>query len=74
MKVTAQINNGDPCPKRENRAWDWASAEFSTLSECIAFLIDKGACGFQIFNDEGNIIAEDVWTHYSSERFSETVN
>jgi hypothetical protein len=63
MKVTAQINSGDPCPKKENRAWDWTSAEFATLGECITFLIDEGACGFQIFNDDDDIIAEDIYVH-----------
>ena len=65
MKVTAQINNGDPCPKKEHRAWDWVSKEVKTLSEAIKFLLEEEAYGFTITDDNGNLIAESVATHYS---------
>jgi len=27
FQVRAQLNSGDPCPKREHRAWCWEESE-----------------------------------------------
>lgn len=64
LKVAAQINNGDPCPKQEARAWDWINSEQPNLSDAITWLLDVGASGFVIENEDGKIIAESIVQHY----------
>lgn len=66
MKVTAQINSGDPCPKNEYDAWDYETQICNTLEECIYFLIDQQADGFIIEDNDGKIILESTQTHSSS--------
>jgi hypothetical protein len=61
-KVTAQINNGNPCPKHEEDAWNYETEEFSTLTECISFLLEKEAFGFSIWKDDKEI-ANDFHIH-----------
>lgn len=61
--VTAQINNGNPCPKTEDDAWDWETKNFETLSECISFLLDIEAFGYEIRDNSGKTIAEDIHIH-----------
>lgn len=52
--VQAKINNGDPCPKREYRAWEYEEREFETLEECIMFLIEVEAVEFFMYHkDDG---------------------
>lgn len=63
-KVTAKINNGDSCPKREYRAWNYDAGEFTTLEDAISFLIEKSADGFEIEHD-GKVIASKEVSHYS---------
>jgi hypothetical protein len=68
--VSAQFNTFDSCPKSELRAWDYESAEFHTLSACIAWLIEQAKSegedlvGFTIRNDEGDVVAEHIARYY----------
>lgn len=66
MKVVAQINNGNSCPKRERDAWDWEQRDFPTIEECIHFLIEQKADGFTILTDDGHIVADDIQSHYGT--------
>jgi hypothetical protein len=76
FNVKLQINNGDPCPKHEDRAWDWEEKEFDTLTKCIEWITEQQPAGFSItdtqhygqnvdkdLNEE--IIAEKIVSHFS---------
>ena len=68
FRVEAQLNNGNPCPKREHRAWNWEEKHFESLEDAIEFLIEKQAAGFIISecndDDIGLVVASRVTTHY----------
>jgi len=64
FQTRAQLNNDNPCPKREHRAWNWEDAEHKSLSEAIGWLLEIGAAGFIITKD-GEEVASNVVTHYS---------
>lgn len=61
--VELQINNYDPCPKRESRAWDWEEKKFNTLTECIEWIVEQQPAGWSI-TDSNNIIAEKHVSHF----------
>ena len=63
----AQINNGDSCPKREHRAWDFEEAIFDTLEQSILFLLNLGASGFTIWSGDQIIAQHEVCHHPSKE-------
>ena len=69
--VSAQFNTFDSCPKNELQAWDWESARFDTLQDCILWLINRsaqegenGLVGFRVETDTTGVIMERVATHY----------
>lgn len=66
FRVKAQINSGDPCPKREHRAWNWEETECETLSDAIAWLLDQNASGFEIeeVTVQTQTIASHIERHY----------
>lgn len=67
FRVVAQINSGDPCPKKEYRAWTREVKECITLEECILFLIENQAKGFEIvkhLEGEEEIVARERVFHY----------
>lgn len=65
LTVTAQINNGDSCPKRENRAWYHEETTVNTLTEAILWLLEMKAVGFTIVDEATNTeLAEFTAVYY----------
>ena len=63
MRVHIQVSTGEPCPKKEERAWDWVTKQCDNLTDCIYCIIEEEGRGFTIEDDNGKVIAEHIETY-----------